>query len=138
MGQAMPAVSDQQDPKRIEFQTWENTNCRSMTESNAVIILITVPNDDSAERIAAKLIAERLAACVNVIPGIVSHYRWEGKLNADRELLLLVKTQSRHFNAVRDAVLEIHPYDLPEIIAIDVVNGLKGYLDWVMRETVTN
>ena len=101
----------------------------------AVIVLCTCPDDASAQRIAAALVEERLAACVNRIGGVVSTYRWQGKVCNDQEVLLLIKTTSERFGAVRERIVALHPHELPEVIAVDVARGLPAYLDWIGRET---
>ena len=106
-----------------------------MDKVEVIIILITVPDVKSAEKIAAMLVEKSLAACVNIITGVKSVYRWEGELNHDDELLLLVKTVRDNFDAISLAVKSIHPYDLPEIIAVPVVNGFNPYIEWIKDET---
>lgn len=104
---------------------------------DVLLTLITVPNRETAERIADELLQRKLAACVNIIPGITSHYRWQDKLERDTELLLIVKTTHAVFDELRDAVIKLHPYDLPEIIGINVVRGMEEYLKWVIAEVKT-
>ena len=102
--------------------------------SDILLVWITVPDNNTAQLIAESLVQQRLAACVNIIPGLTSVYRWRGEIHHDSELLLLAKTCRQQFNALRDAVVELHPYEIPEIIATDVTQGLKGYLDWIVEE----
>ena len=102
---------------------------------SAVIIFCTCPDESAAERIASALVDKRLAACVNRVPGIVSTYRWQGNVCRDDEVLLLIKTTSERFDAVREHIVSLHPYELPEIVAVDVARGLPAYLDWIARET---
>ena len=105
-------------------------------EAKILVVLITAPSREVAKRIAEKLIEEKLAACVNLIPGISSLYTWEGQLCDEEEALLLVKTREDLFeDRLIPAVQAIHPYEVPEIIALPVVMGLKSYLDWVQAET---
>lgn len=101
----------------------------------AIVLLNTCPDEASAERIATALVEEGLAACVNRIPGIASTYRWQGKVCHDREVLLIIKTTSERFDAVRERILGLHPYELPEVVAVDIARGLPAYLDWIERET---
>jgi periplasmic divalent cation tolerance protein len=101
----------------------------------SLIVFCTCPDAACAERIAAALVEERLAACVNRIPGVVSTYRWNGKVCQDHEVLLLIKTTSERFDAVRERIVALHPHELPEVIAVDVERGLPAYLDWVARES---
>jgi periplasmic divalent cation tolerance protein len=78
-----------------------------------------------------------LAACVNQFPGVVSTYRWQGKIHEDAEVLLVIKTTRERFDALRDRLVGLHPYEVPELIALEVADGLPAYLEWVARETAT-
>lgn len=98
-----------------------------------VVVLVTCPLDRSGP-LARALVQERLVACVNRLPEVTSVYRWEGEVQEDSESLLVMKTTSKGFPRLRDRVLELHPYDLPEILALPVVDGLPGYLSWVVDE----
>ncbi|HEY2395263.1 MAG TPA: divalent-cation tolerance protein CutA [Rudaea sp.] len=102
---------------------------------SALIVLCGCPDEAIVERIASALVEERLAACVNRIPGITSTYRWRGKLQHERECLLLIKTTSERFDAVRERIVELHPYELPEVIAVDIALGHAPYLAWIGAET---
>jgi periplasmic divalent cation tolerance protein len=95
------------------------------------IVLCTVPDRESAERIATMLVTERLAACVNIVPGITSVYRWQEKIETDSELLLVIKTGQGVSETLQNRILHLHPYELPEIIAVPIEEGLPGYLDWL-------
>ncbi len=99
--------------------------------SEAVVVLVTVPDGAAAERLADALVGEGLAACVNVVPGIRSIYRWQGKVERSDELLCLVKTTRAGFARLRARVVELHPYDVPEVIALDVADGHAPYLSWL-------
>jgi len=98
------------------------------------IIFCTVPDSDTGERIAGHLVEYRLAACVNLLPGIQSVYRWQGKLQKDAEVLLMIKSLKADYAELQAAIRQLHPYELPEIIAVPLSGGLPEYLDWV-RET---
>lgn len=101
-----------------------------------VVVLITAPSIDSAREIARSLLEQKLAACANILPGISSLYLWEDALHEDPEALLIVKTRKELFeDGLVPAVLALHPYDLPEIIALPVTTGLPGYLDWINQVT---
>lgn len=102
---------------------------------NAILVLCTCPDTDVADRIAAALVEERLAACVNRLPGIASTYRWKGAVHRDDEVLLLVKSTRARFELLRDRIVFLHPYELPEVIAVDIALGLPAYLDWIASET---
>lgn len=104
--------------------------------TNKRIVLSTAGSEDEARKIAHHLVEQRLAACVNIIPGIESVYRWEGKVESNREYLLLIKTSSTMFPEVRDAILELHSYELPECVEIAVEDGSSEYLQWV-EESLT-
>lgn len=100
-----------------------------------IAVLITVPNTEEGERISRALVGEKLAACVNVIDNVRSIYRWQGKVEDEREVLLIAKTRRELFGALRDRVLELHSYDVPEVVALPVVEGSRGYLGWLEEET---
>jgi len=91
----------------------------------------TCPDAASAQKLAETFVDESLAACVNRLPGISSTYRWQGKVTTDREELLLIKTTAGRFNALKARLLELHPYELPELIAVPVEHGHAAYLAWV-------
>jgi periplasmic divalent cation tolerance protein len=100
-----------------------------------LIVLCTCPDEAAAERIATALVEERLAACVNRIPHIASIYRWQGKVCRDTEYLLLIKTTRERFEALRERIVALHPYELPEVIAVDIASGLAPYLAWIESAT---
>ncbi|MGD8567701.1 MAG: divalent-cation tolerance protein CutA [Gammaproteobacteria bacterium] len=95
------------------------------------IVLSTCPSQEVAESIAAKLVENKLAACVNIVPGLTSVYEWQGKVETDREHLLIAKTVSSAYQAVENTILDSHPYELPEIVSIPINNGLANYLSWI-------
>jgi periplasmic divalent cation tolerance protein len=95
------------------------------------IVLSTAGSEDEARKIARELVERRLAACVNIIPQIESIYRWQGNVESAQEWLLLIKTTAERFAAVRDAIRELHSYELPECIAIKVEDGSEEYLKWI-------
>ena len=107
-------------------------------QNNPQIVLCTVPDRNTAEDIANILIAENLAACVNIIPGITSVYRWEDRIEQAEELILVIKTGGDAYRALQAKISDLHPYELPEIIAVPVEQGLAGYLDWVEQCTSTS
>ena len=102
---------------------------------SVLLVLCTCP-PEAAERLASALVEEQLAACVNVLPGIQSVYRWQGALERSAETLLLAKTTAERYPALETRLRELHPYDLPEIIALPVERGLPGYLAWVSEQSV--
>ena len=94
------------------------------------------PDAASAQNIAEALVGEQLAACVNQLPGVRSTYRWQGAVIHDDEVLLLIKTTGGQLESLRQRLLQLHPYELPELIAVPVDHGHAAYLDWV-RQSVT-
>ncbi|XP_018650040.1 divalent cation tolerance cuta-related [Schistosoma mansoni] len=99
------------------------------------VALITCPNSTVAETIADTLVSRKLAACVNIIPSIKSVYVWEGKVERSDELLLMAKTQSKLVPSLTEVVKEIHPYECPEIISLNIEGGYPPYLKWIMDST---
>ncbi len=99
------------------------------------VVLITAPDAVCAETLSRALLDERLAACVNVVPGVRSFYRWEGAIREDSELLLLLKTRKDLADALAARVKELHPYELPEVLELPASGGSEAYLDWVRTET---
>ena len=97
------------------------------------IVLCSAGSEDEARKIARHLVEQRLAACVNIIPGMESIYRWQGKLESSGEWLLLIKTTVERFPAVRDAIRDLHSCELPECIAISIEDGSSGYLEWIAQ-----
>ena len=95
----------------------------------------TCPDAASATRIAEALVESRLAACVNQVPGLRSVYRWEGAIERADEVLLVIKTTGNRLEALTARIHELHPYELPEVIAFEVAGGLSAYLDWVAEQT---
>jgi periplasmic divalent cation tolerance protein len=104
----------------------------AVSDAQPIIILVTAGSAENAETIARALVSERLAACVNVFSGLRSIYRWQGDITADSECMLLIKTVRGRFDAVESRVKSLHDYELPEVVALDVVEGSKPYLDWLL------
>ena len=101
----------------------------------ALVIFCTCPDRETATRLARTLVDERLAACVNAIGGVVSTYRWQDKIEVDDEVLLLIKTTSDQYEALEARLIELHPYEVPEVLAIEPVAGSAPYLAWLDRGT---
>ena len=99
------------------------------------IVLVTAGKREEAEKIADALVQERLAACCNLLPGVRSIYRWKGEVCRDEETLIVIKTRATLFPALRDRVIALHSYELPEIIRLPIVEGHAPYLDWLRSET---
>lgn len=104
---------------------------------SAFLCFCTCPDLESAQRIADSLVEERLAACVSVLPGLQSVYRWQGAIQRADEVLLLVKTTRERVEPLTARVASLHPYELPEVVAVEVAGGLAAYLDWVEEQTRT-
>ncbi|MET0216706.1 MAG: divalent-cation tolerance protein CutA [Burkholderiales bacterium] len=101
-----------------------------------IFVFTNLPDRDSALLIAQELITGRYAACVNVLGGCTSVYRWKGEIEKAEEVPLLIKTRGSLYAEVERVIRERHPYDLPEIIAVPVTDGLPAYLDWLKAETL--
>jgi periplasmic divalent cation tolerance protein len=102
--------------------------------TDKIVVFSTAASAEEAETIARRLVEERLAACVNVIREIRSFYRWQGKIEDAAEWLLVIKSSRERFDAVRTTVEKLHSYDVPEVIALPVVEGTRNYLDWMDSE----
>lgn len=98
------------------------------------VALVTAPDDETARQLARTLVSERLVACVNCVPGVTSVYRWEGAVQEDAEVLLVLKTRADRVDALAGRVDELHPYDNPEVIWLPVLGGAPAYLAWVQAE----
>lgn len=99
--------------------------------TNKIVVLSTCASPEEADRLARSLVEQRLAACVNVIPGISSHYWWQGRLETAQECLLLVKSSRERFDQLRSVLEQAHSYEIPEVIALPVVDGSLNYLNWI-------
>ena len=95
------------------------------------VCLVTVPNRAQARRIARSLVQERLAACVNIVPGVESIYQWKGKMERSRELLLMIKTSRSKVKALVRHVKRVHSYSVPEVLSLNIVDGNLDYLKWI-------
>lgn len=96
-----------------------------------LIVLCTCPNNSSANQIAQHLVQEKLAACVNILPGLTSVYSWQGKVESSTEVQLIIKTEAKKFDALSEQINQLHPYDVPEIIALNIQQGDSNYLNWI-------
>lgn len=101
----------------------------------AILVLTSLPDHKTAQALARSLVTGRLAACVNVGAPVESMYHWRGEIETAREVPVVIKTRQALYPAVEAAVLAAHPYELPEVIAVPVIHGLAGYLDWIRTET---
>lgn len=100
-----------------------------------VILFVTASSNDEAAAIAKPLVEEKLAACVNIVPGLRSIYHWQGELCDEVEVLLIIKSQAEHVSAIIHRVKELHSYDVPEVIALQIRDGARDYLDWLKTST---
>ena len=113
----------------MKIQSEQKSN---MTDK--IVVLSTASSADEAEKIARRLVEDRLAACVNVVPGMRSFYRWKGNIEDAAEWLLVIKSARSRFEALRAALEELHSYEVPEVIALSVIDGAKNYLHWMEGE----
>ena len=95
------------------------------------LVLVTAPNTAEAERIAESLVKKSLAACVNIVPKIMSIYRWEGEIERSKEALMVIKTKKSKLDALKKRVKKLHSYDVPEIVVLKIEEGDTGYLHWI-------
>ncbi len=95
------------------------------------LVLTTVKNRSEAKRLSEKLVSEKLAACVSALPGVSSTYRWRGKLERTREVLLLIKTSNKKLNRLIPRIKELHSYEVPEILVVPIERGSHEYLKWI-------
>jgi len=101
-----------------------------------LLVLCNCPDEEVANRIALAVLESGLAACVNILPRVQSLYRWQGKIESATEIPLFIKSTAANYPALEAAIRKLHPYDIPEIIALPVERGLPAYLNWVAAETV--
>jgi periplasmic divalent cation tolerance protein len=106
-----------------------------MPHADAIVVLTTVSSDEEAVRLVRALLERRLIACGTLMPGARSLYRWQGKIADERETLVLLKTRSARVQALQDSFKELHPYKVPELLALAVDGGLEKYLEWINEET---
>ena len=107
----------------------------SSMASKVALVYVTTSNEEEAKRIGSALVNKKLAACVNIVPGMRSIYRWQGKVNEDDECIMLVKVPRDNADAVIENIKEMHSYEVPCVVMIPIIHGLPEYLDWIMNET---
>ena len=100
-----------------------------------IVIFVTAEDRQQADKIAEKLVADKLIACANVVPGIQSIFRWKGKVDRAQEVLLILKSRRRHFPKIIKTVQALHSYEVPEVIALPIIEGNKDYLKWLTDST---
>jgi periplasmic divalent cation tolerance protein len=103
--------------------------------TDAMLVLTTLPSAEAAAELAKAVVEEKLAACANLLPAVRSIYRWQGRVQDESEVLVLFKTRQEHFERLKSRVLELHPYEIPEVLAVPVEQGYQAYLDWLAQET---
>jgi periplasmic divalent cation tolerance protein len=113
------------------------TPLESPQPADFVVVFVTAPSVEVAANLAKALVTEKLVACVNILPGLRSIYTWEGKVCDEEEVLCVLKTRRELFPTLRDRVTTLHPYQVPEIIALPLVEGSAPYLAWLRDETRT-
>lgn len=106
-----------------------------MAHSDAVVVLTTVSNEEEGVKLVKELLERRLIACGTLLPGARSIYRWQGKTADERETMIVLKTRSARVEALQGAFAELHPYKVPELLALSVDSGLDKYVEWINGET---
>lgn len=107
-----------------------------MPTNDYIIVLTTCNSSETASSIADTLVGKKLAACVNIVKGVESVYQWQGKIEHNNELLLIIKTHQSLFSQLEHAIQELHDYELPEIVAVPIETGEKNYLNWIQSATL--
>lgn len=120
-----------EDHDQTPSQTTDRGTSSVRVEDTHQVVLTTCPDMDTGERIAIALVNKRLAACVNVLPAMRSIYRWKGEIESAQEHLLVIKGRTHDFEAIQACIQSLHPYELPEVIAVPIVGGLPAYLSWL-------
>ena len=105
-----------------------------VAKSEIIIVFVTVPGLREGSRISKAILTSRLAACVNVIPGVQSIYKWKGKIVQEKEAMLVLKTTRPRYRKLEQKIKQLHPYEVPEVIAIPLIFGSPQYIEWVTRE----
>jgi periplasmic divalent cation tolerance protein len=105
--------------------------------TDKIVVLTTCESEEEAARLARHLVDHRLAGCVNIIPGVRSIYRWKDQVEDSAEFVLVIKSRRDVFNKVREAIAQLHSYEIPEVIALPVVDGSDAYLRWLDREVAS-
>lgn len=100
-----------------------------------IVVFVTAKSEKEGEKIAQALVSEKLAACANIISKVKSIFRWKGKISAEEEVLLMIKTKDNLFEKLKKRILELHSYEVPEIIALGILAGHEKYLEWLKKET---
>ncbi|KAK8967481.1 hypothetical protein KSP40_PGU015086 [Platanthera guangdongensis] len=120
---------------QVSAQAFDSTGMAASTIVPSIVVYVTVPNREAGKKLAESIINEKLAACVNIVPGIQSVYWWEGKVQSDSEELLIIKTRESLLNPLTEHVKANHEYDVPEVIALPINGGNDKYLEWIKNST---
>jgi periplasmic divalent cation tolerance protein len=120
--------------KTLSGRAKENKRIVTEPVDDILVVFVTAGSEAEAEEIARMLLEESLVACANILPAVRSIYRWKGVVEDERETLLILKTERTRLGDVKKRIREIHSYEVPEIIAVPVVGGLRAYLEWVRAE----
>ncbi|MFN2349800.1 MAG: divalent-cation tolerance protein CutA [Thioalkalivibrio sp.] len=111
------------------------TKASGQGETGTLLVFTTLPDQESAANIASALVERRLAACVNILPAGTSIYEWQGEIHQDTEHVLIIKSSEACFSQLQGTLRELHPYDLPEIVAVPISHGLPDYINWIKEST---
>ncbi|XP_018579207.1 protein CutA homolog isoform X2 [Anoplophora glabripennis] len=114
-----------------EICSANKTSCSSYTPGDHSVAYVTAPNEEVAKKIGHGLVSRKLAACVNIVPKITSIFEWEGKINEEPEVLMMIKTRTAKINRLTQYVKENHPYTVCEVISMPIQNGNEAYLKWI-------
>lgn len=121
----------------VEGRAGGRDGCRDMQRTrDVVVVLITAPDLETARKLARGALEARLVACVNLVPGVESHYWWEGRMEQGQEVLMICKTVQTQLTLLEGWIRREHPYQVPEFLVLPVQGGFEGYLDWVKAECV--
>ncbi|KAG2327858.1 hypothetical protein Bca52824_010586 [Brassica carinata] len=124
---------------RSRFSSKASSSSIKMEESSktvpSIVVYVTVPNREAGKKLANSIVQEKLAACVNIVPGVESVYEWEGKVQSDSEELLIIKTRQSLLESLTEHVKANHEYDVPEVIAFPITGGSDKYLEWLKNST---
>lgn len=103
--------------------------------SEHCVAFCTCPSEDVARDLSSALVGENLVACVNILPGLTSVFQWQGRVETEQEVLMVIKTARDRSEALASRIAELHPYDVPEVVVLPIESGLPAYLDWIVQET---
>lgn len=106
-----------------------------MENDKPILVYATFPSPEEAERIGGRLVDDGLAACVNILPGMVSIYVWQGQRNRDSECAMIIKSRASLAGRITETVRAMHPYDNPAVVVLDIASGSQSFLDWIMAQT---